>query len=66
MVARLFHLGGALHNDPEEDSGNEDAGNEDGRHTNETIQRLLEIEDENKERMMIVTMFMITGDNNPA
>ena len=61
MVARLFHLGGALHIHPEED-----AGNEDGRHTSEAIQRLLEIEDENKERMMIVMMFMITGDNNPA
>ena len=61
MVARLFHLGGALIIHLEEDRGNED-----GRHTNEVIQRLLEIEDENKERMMIVMMFMVAGDNNPA
>ena len=42
MVTRLFHLGGALHIHPDEDRGNED-----GRHTDEAIQRLLEIEDEN-------------------
>ena len=61
MVARLFHLGGGLIILPEEDGGNED-----GRHISEAIQRLLEIEDENKERMMIVMMFMIAGDNDPT